>query len=111
MAVVRARPTAGKRRRRTPPRPNPSPTTSVPATRSWSGSLPQPDTMQPLVPLRRCSKVCGMPEEISDPSANTQAFQAWVDQGHGQPEPARSKLPLIIGIAVAAVVVIALLLL
>ena len=52
-----------------------------------------------------------MPEETFDPSANTQAFQAWVDQGHAQPaEPARSKLPLIIGIAVAAVVIIALLL-
>ena len=47
-----------------------------------------------------------MPEEHNDPSANTQAFQAWVDQTGGQPEPARSKLPLIVGLVVAALVVI-----
>jgi len=53
--------------------------------------------------------VSGVPDDVNDPSANTQAFQAWVDQ---QPaaEPARSKTPLLIGIAVAAVIVLALLL-
>jgi len=50
--------------------------------------------------------VSGMPEEHSDPSANTQAFQAWVDQRTTEPEPARSKLPLIIGVAAAVVVVV-----
>jgi antibiotic biosynthesis monooxygenase (ABM) superfamily enzyme len=49
-----------------------------------------------------------MPEAIDDPSANTQAFQAWVDKQTGPPEPARSKVPLIVGVAVAAVIVVAL---
>jgi hypothetical protein len=53
--------------------------------------------------------VAGVPEDVNDPSANTQAFQAWVNQ---QPatEPARSKAPLAIGIAVAVVIVLGLLL-
>ena len=53
--------------------------------------------------------VSGVPEDVNDPSANTQAFQAWVDQ---QPAatPARSKTPLLIGIAIAALIVLALLL-
>jgi hypothetical protein len=53
--------------------------------------------------------VSGVPDDVNDPSANTQAFQAWIDQ---QPaaEPARSKTPLLIGIAIAAVIVLALLL-
>jgi hypothetical protein len=53
--------------------------------------------------------VSGVPDDVNDPSANTQAFQAWVNQ---QPaaEPAPSKTPLLIGIAVAAVIVLALLL-
>jgi hypothetical protein len=53
--------------------------------------------------------VSGVPDNMNDPSANTQAFQAWIDQ---QPaaEPARSKTPLLIGIAVAALIVVALLL-
>ena len=50
-----------------------------------------------------------MPEDVNDPSANTQAFQAWVNQ---QPaaEPVRSKAPLAIGIAIAVVIVLGLLL-
>jgi hypothetical protein len=49
--------------------------------------------------------VSGVPDDVNDPSANTQAFQAWVDQ---QPaaEPARSRTPLVIGIAIAAGVVV-----
>jgi len=53
--------------------------------------------------------VAGVPEEVNDPSANTQAFQAWVNQQ--QPaEPAPSKTPMIIGIVIAAVIVLGLLL-
>jgi hypothetical protein len=50
-----------------------------------------------------------MPEDVNDPSANTQAFQAWVNQ---QPAaaPAKSKTPMVIGIVIAAVIVLALLL-
>ena len=50
-----------------------------------------------------------MPEDVNDPSANTQAFQAWVDQSPAA-EPARSKTPLLIGIAIAALIVLGLLL-
>jgi len=50
-----------------------------------------------------------MPDAIDDPSANTQAFQAWVDKQAAPPEPAPSKIPLIVGIAIAAVIVVALL--
>ena len=50
-----------------------------------------------------------MPDDVNDPSANTQAFQAWVNQSPAA-EPARSKAPLVIGIAIAAVIVLALLL-
>jgi hypothetical protein len=50
-----------------------------------------------------------VPDDVNDPSANTQAFQAWVDQ---QPAaaPQRSRAPLVIGIVIAAVIVLALLL-
>ncbi len=50
-----------------------------------------------------------MPEDAIDPSANTQAFQAWVDQ---QPAaaPAKSNAPTVIGIVIAAVIVLGLLL-
>jgi hypothetical protein len=56
--------------------------------------------------------VFGMSDEYVDPSGNTQAFRAFANSP--EPEPAAiapesaSKLPLMIGIAVAAVVVIAL---
>jgi hypothetical protein len=58
---------------------------------------------------RRSPKVAGMPEDANDPSANTQAFQAWVDQ---QPAaaPAKSHAPTVIGIVIAAVIVLGLLL-
>jgi hypothetical protein len=49
-----------------------------------------------------------MPEAIDDPSGNTQAFQAWVDKQTSQPEPARSKVPLIVGVAIAGAIVVAL---
>jgi antibiotic biosynthesis monooxygenase (ABM) superfamily enzyme len=50
--------------------------------------------------------VSGMSEDVNDPSANTRAFQAWVDKGvPPAEEPKRSKTPLIIGVAVAVVVV------
>jgi hypothetical protein len=50
-----------------------------------------------------------MSEEYQDPSANTQAFQAWVDQQAAAPPPVeRSRTPLFVGVAVLAVVVIAL---
>jgi antibiotic biosynthesis monooxygenase (ABM) superfamily enzyme len=53
--------------------------------------------------------VSGVPEDVNDPSSNTQAFQAWVNQT--QPaEPARSKTPMVIGIVIAVVIVLALLL-
>jgi len=53
--------------------------------------------------------VSGVPDDVNDPSANTQAFQAWVDQSPAA-EPARSKTPLLIGIAIAALIVLGLLL-
>ena len=54
--------------------------------------------------------VFGMPDEYVDPSGNTQAFRAFANSPEPAAAPAApaSKLPLIIGIAVAAVVVIAL---
>lgn len=50
--------------------------------------------------------VVAMPDEYIDPAGNTQAFRAYVEA----PEPVepRSKLPQIIGLAVAAVVLVAL---
>ena len=53
--------------------------------------------------------VSGVPDDVNDPSANTQAFQAWVDQTPAA-EPARSKTPLLIGLAIAALIVLGLLL-
>jgi hypothetical protein len=47
-----------------------------------------------------------MSDEYTDPSGNTQAFRAFVNQP--EPEAARSRTPLIIG-AVAVVAVVALL--
>jgi hypothetical protein len=50
-----------------------------------------------------------MSEPTNDPSANTQAFQAWVDQRPGQtkPEtPAKSKTPTIVITVVVALVVL-----
>ncbi|BCJ66555.1 hypothetical protein [Polymorphospora rubra] len=48
-----------------------------------------------------------MPDEYVDPSGNTEAFQAFA-QTTTEPTESSSKLPLIIGAAVAAVVVLAL---
>jgi hypothetical protein len=49
-----------------------------------------------------------MPEEYKDPSANTQAFQAWVDnQANAQPAE-RPRAPLMIGAAVVGVLVLVL---
>ena len=47
-----------------------------------------------------------MPDERIDPTQNTQAFQAWVDNTQ-PPEPARSKALLWVGVAVAVAVVVA----
>ncbi|GAA1521512.1 hypothetical protein GCM10009827_041730 [Dactylosporangium maewongense] len=50
-----------------------------------------------------------MPDERIDPSQNTQAFQAWVDNSNNEPaQPAAtgSKVGLIVAGAVVAVVVI-----
>lgn len=53
-----------------------------------------------------------MPDERIDPSQNTQAFQAWVDNSSSQPveEPARSRTLLWVGVGVAVVAVAALVL-
>ncbi|GAA4255189.1 hypothetical protein GCM10022255_062990 [Dactylosporangium darangshiense] len=70
--------------------------------------------------IRHCSATVGsvdlgilsaMPDERIDPSQNTQAFQAWVDQTQSQPvEPAKSRTLLWAGVGVAVVVVVALVL-
>jgi antibiotic biosynthesis monooxygenase (ABM) superfamily enzyme len=47
-------------------------------------------------------------DEFKDPSANTQAFQAWVDNGSApSQEAARSKTPIIVAVVVVAVIVLA----
>jgi hypothetical protein len=48
-----------------------------------------------------------MPEEYQDPSGNTQMFRAFVARNEPVPE-SRSKLPLIVGLGVAAVVLVVL---
>jgi hypothetical protein len=52
--------------------------------------------------------VAGMSEELNDPSANTMAWQAWVDKEAqaSSTEPARSQMPFVIAGAVALVVVL-----
>lgn len=52
--------------------------------------------------------VFDMPDEYADQSGNTQAFRAFVQTPEAAPQSS-SKLPMFIGIAVVAVVVIALL--
>jgi hypothetical protein len=54
--------------------------------------------------------VFGMPDEYVDPSGNTQAFRAFANAPQPAAETAEppSKLPLIIGAAAVAVVLIAL---
>lgn len=49
-----------------------------------------------------------MPNEYADPSGNTQAFRAFA-QTTEPPAPAPSRLPLLIGLGVAAVLAIAVL--
>jgi hypothetical protein len=51
--------------------------------------------------------VVAMSDEYVDPSGNTEAFRSFA-QSAETAEPAPSRLPLIIGVAVLAVVVIAL---
>jgi antibiotic biosynthesis monooxygenase (ABM) superfamily enzyme len=47
-------------------------------------------------------------DDSKDPSANTQAFQAWVDNGPAPAqEAAKSKVPIIVAVVVVAVVVLA----
>lgn len=60
-------------------------------------------------PATKSPMVAGVPEDVNDPSANTQAFQAWVNQPPAT-EPVRSKAPFVIGVVIAAVIVLALLL-
>lgn len=50
-----------------------------------------------------------MPEDANDPSANTQAFQAWVDQQPAAAAP-KSKAPTVIGVVIVTVIVLGLLL-
>ena len=45
-----------------------------------------------------------MSDEYTDPSGNTQAFRAFVNQP--EPEETRSRMPLIIGAVVVAAVVL-----
>jgi hypothetical protein len=47
-----------------------------------------------------------MSNEYADPSGNTEQFKAFVHAP--APEPARSRTPLVVGAAVAAVVLVAL---
>jgi hypothetical protein len=49
-----------------------------------------------------------MSEEYRDPSANTQAFQAWVDNQADTRPADRPRAPLMIGAAVAGVLVLVL---
>lgn len=56
----------------------------------------------------RFAMVVGMSEDYVDPSGNTQQFKAFADRSEPAAPAAPSKLPLIIGAAVAAVVVLAL---
>jgi hypothetical protein len=51
--------------------------------------------------------VVRMPDNTADPSGNTEAFRAFT-QSPPQETPAASKTPLIIGVAVGAIVLIAL---
>jgi hypothetical protein len=48
-----------------------------------------------------------MPEEYKDPSGNTQMFRAFVARTEPVPET-RSKLPLTVGLAIGAVVLVVL---
>jgi hypothetical protein len=45
-----------------------------------------------------------MSDEYADPSGNTQAFRAFVERG--DPAPARSRLPIILGAAGVAALII-----
>nr|BFE63162.1 hypothetical protein GCM10020063_076880 [Dactylosporangium thailandense] len=73
----------------------------MPAIRHCSGPG-GPDTL---------GSVSAMPDERIDPSQNTQAFQAWVDNSRNQPaEPASSKTLLWVGVGVGVVVVLAIVL-
>jgi hypothetical protein len=56
----------------------------------------------------RFAMVFGMPEEYMDPSGNTQQFKAFAARQEPPAPAAPSRLPLVIGAAVAAVVVVAL---
>ena len=49
-----------------------------------------------------------MPDEYADPSGNTEAFRAFAQSPDPAGKPAPSKLPVIIGSAVLAVLLIAL---
>ena len=60
----------------------------------------------------RFAMVVGMPDQYQDPSGNTEQFKAFMARQEAPPAAAApvspSKLPLIIGAAVVAVIVIAL---
>jgi len=51
--------------------------------------------------------VVRMPDNTVDPSGNTEAFRAFTQNAPEEPTPA-SRTPLIIGVAAAAIVVVAL---
>jgi hypothetical protein len=56
-------------------------------------------------PALNCPRVAGMSEELNDPSANTMAWQAWVDKeaATSANEGGRSQMPIIIAGAIALV--------
>jgi hypothetical protein len=54
--------------------------------------------------------VVAMSDEYMDPSGNTEAFRSFVQKAPAEAEPPPSRLPLIIGIAVLAAALIALVL-
>ena len=70
------------------------------------GSGQPPGANAGVAGVPRFAMVVRMPDNTVDPSGNTEAFRAF--NQHAPEEPAApSKTPLIIGVAVAAVVVIA----
>jgi hypothetical protein len=47
-----------------------------------------------------------VPDDVNDPSGNTQAFQAWVDNGPPSADAPKSKTPTIVAAIVVAVIVL-----
>lgn len=73
--------------------------------------MPQSDTFSHTPQVRSIGILSAMPDERIDPSQNTQAFQAWVDNNNNtsqaaQPAATGSKLGFIVAGAVVAVVLV-----